>query len=515
MSRENRSQIKAGVILSYLNIGIGNIIPLFYTPLMLSLLGQNEYGLYKIASSMTSYLSLMALGIGSAVTRYMIKAREEGGKEAEELTFGLFHVIFQGIAIMTCIVGAVIVLKLDVFYDASLTASQLARMKILVALMVLNMAVGFSATSYNAAVITHECFVFVQGINVLSTIGLPILNIVFLVLGSGTIGMAFVALAVNICIRVAYVIYVKKKLQLKPCYQKMPQGYIFDILKFSFWILVGNLAGQLYNATDTVIIGAIPNLATVGAAIYNVGTTFSNMMFSLAQVVPTLFSPKANRMVFAGATDRQLSDLVIKVGRLQAYIVALVAFGFIAFGQPFIQWYAGEEYRQSYWVAVIIMIPNCIPLVQSVAHSVMQAKNLHRFRAILYLIIAIVNVVATALLIKPFGLIGAALPTGIAFIIGHGIILNIYYWKRVGIDIPRFWKKILPIFITAAGLSIVTISVSYQVDFYNISIMIGGIVIYTVLYFVAVWFWVADCSEKELIKNVIMRSINDIKTKLK
>ena len=96
---EKRSQLKIGVILNYLNMGLGNLIPIFYTPIMLALLGQNEYGLYKLSSSLTSYLSLISLGIGSAVTRYLIKARTEQGKEEEERILGLFMAIFQVIAI--------------------------------------------------------------------------------------------------------------------------------------------------------------------------------------------------------------------------------------------------------------------------------------------------------------------------------------------------------------------------------------------------------------------------------
>lgn len=93
--KQPKSQLKTGIILNYINMGLGNLIPIFYTPIMLSLLGQNEYGLYKLSSGITSYLSLISMGIGSAVTRYLIKARIENGQEEEERVLGLFMVIFQ------------------------------------------------------------------------------------------------------------------------------------------------------------------------------------------------------------------------------------------------------------------------------------------------------------------------------------------------------------------------------------------------------------------------------------
>ena len=58
-----RNELKAGVILSYVNLLIGNLIPFFYTPVMLELLGQSEYGLYGIANSVMGYIGLLNFGI--------------------------------------------------------------------------------------------------------------------------------------------------------------------------------------------------------------------------------------------------------------------------------------------------------------------------------------------------------------------------------------------------------------------------------------------------------------------
>lgn len=501
MKQDSSKQIKMGMVLSYVNLGIGNLIPFFYTPTMLELLGKSEYGLYKIASSTTSYLSLMAFGIGAAVSRFIIKARTQEGKEAEQRMFGMFNLLFQAIALLTLIVGGLITWKLDLVYGASLTDAELGRMRTLVGLMVINTAVSFSATSYNAVVSSHERFLFIHSINVLSTIGAPVMNLVVLFMGYRSVGMAVVSLSLNILIRLAYMAYVRHALDLRPKYKNMPTGSLREIFAFSFWVFISNIVGQIYSATDTVIIGAVPELATVGAAIYSVGSTFTSMIFSLSQIMPGFFAPKVNRMVFSGCSDRELSDLVIKVGRLQGYLVALVCTGFIAFGQPFIECYLGPGYEESYWVAILIMIPNCIPLVQTVAHSVLQAKNKHRFRSKVYLGIALLNILGTLLLVKKLGVIGAAIPTGVSYLIGHGFIMNWYYWKKVGLDIPRFWKNIVPIYGVAILLCAATLITSHWVDFSNWPMLIGGVLGYTILYVVCIWTIVVNKEEKQLISH--------------
>lgn len=511
MKVKSSSQIKLGFILNFINIGIGNIIPLVYTPLMLSLLGQSEYGLYKIASSTTSYLSLMAFGIGGAVSRYLIKARVEGGKEEEEKTFGLFYIVFQAIAIFTVVIGLIITLNLGLIYSNSLSSDELNRMKILVGIMVINTAVGFSATSYSSVVSTHEKFIFIQSVNILSTIGVPVFNIIVLYLGCSSIGMTVVSLAINVLTRIMYVIYVRKSLSIRPRFKNIPKNILKEIMVFSFWIFVSDIVGQLYNSTDMIIIGTIPALATIGAAVYSIGYTFPNIMFSLAQVMPSLFMPKVSKMVFEGASDEDLTDVMIRVGRMQCYIVSLICFGFIAFGQPFIHLYVGDDYKEAYWVAIIIMIPNCIPLVQSAAHSIIRAKNMHRFRSILYVIIAVLNVGGTLLLVRKFGIIGAAIPTGLCYIIGNGLIMNWYYSKRVHLNILRFWKNILPIYGVSTFLSVVALLVSKWINFYSWFSLLIGIIIFTFIFAITNWFFIMNNEEKNLIKEPVQNVIKKIK----
>ena len=68
---------------------------------------------------------------------------------------------------------------------------------------------------------------------------------------------------------------------------------------------------------------------------------------------------------------------------------------------------------EAYWIAILMMIPNMIPLVQSVCLNVIVAQNRHQFRSLVYLGIAIVNVVGTWFLMQYMGIIGAAFMTGI------------------------------------------------------------------------------------------------------
>lgn len=497
--KEEKSQLKIGIVLNYVNMILGNLIPIFYTPIMLSLLGQSEYGLYKLASSVTSYLGLISMGLGSAITRYLIKAREEEGKAAEESMLGLFSVIFNIIAVAALIVGTVLAMNLHLWYGNSLSGIELARMKILVLMMVINMALSFSQSPFLSVVTAHEKFIFYQCMNILSTCVAPILNLVALYAGFASVGMTMVTLAISAVTRIIYQIYVRKSMDIKPRYRGMPTHMLKDILGFSFWIFVSNVVGQLYGATDTIMMGAVPALATAGVAIYSVGNTLNSIVGSVAVGVSSLLTPKTNKMVFGGASDAELTNLAIRVGRLQCYIYALLVTGFVAFGQPFIRFYVGVGYEEAYWVAICLLIPYGVPLIQSVCLSIITAKKQHRFRSIVYICIAVLNVVGTWYLMQSMGIVGAALMTGVALTIGQGFIMNWYYHKRTGLDMILFWKNIGELLVIPVMMCAVTRMISRWVDFYNLTYFCVGILIYTVIYCFLSWKMSMNQYEKNLI----------------
>lgn len=508
--KKEKNQLRIGVILSYVNLILGNLIPVFYTPIMLSLLGQSEYGLYKLASNVTSYLSLISLGLGTAITRYLIKAREEEGKEAEEKILGLFTRIFQVISMIAFVVGVILTLSLGIWYSDSLTDSELFKMKILVFILVCNMALSFLMTPQVSVVTSHERFIFLQSMNILSTCAMPVLNLIVLFLGFASIGMTVSSLALNLVIRIFYYLYMRIVLDIRPIYKGIPKSKIKEIMGFSFWIFVANVVGQLYNATDTVMIGAIPALATVGVAIYNVGSVFNHIVYSLTLGVSSVLSPKTNKMVFQGASNEELTDLAIRIGRLQCYIITLIVTGFICFGQPFIQFYVGEGYEEAYWIAILMMIPNMIPLVQSICLNIIVAQNKHRFRSLVYLGIAIANVIGTWFLMQIMGIVGAALMTGVALIVGQGIIMNWYYHFKTGLNMVRFWKEVGKIYIIPILMCVITLIISQFVDFYNLIVLIIGILVYTLIYCIVNWLFVMNDYEKDIFRSPIKKVLKKI-----
>ena len=130
-----KSQLRSGVLLSYVNLIISSIIPFIYTPVMLRMLGQAEYGLYSLSASTVSYLSLLGFGFGSTIIRYVAKYRAEENKEAEEKVFGFFLLLYCALAALVMVCGICIATHTEFIFHQGLSVNEIKKMKRLILIM--------------------------------------------------------------------------------------------------------------------------------------------------------------------------------------------------------------------------------------------------------------------------------------------------------------------------------------------------------------------------------------------
>ena len=141
------------------------------------------------------------------------------------------------------------------------------------------------------------------------------------------------------------------------------------------------------------------------------------------------------------------------------------------------------------------------------------AQNKHKFRSIVYLIIAIVNVLTTAIAVNYWGIIGAAACSAASYIIGQGFIMNWYYWKKTGIDIPMFWKNIIKMSLAPVIMITAGIIICHYVELESWILLLMGIAIYLICYIPIVWFTGMNKYEKNIIITPVKNVFNRIRRK--
>ena len=171
----------------------------------------------------------------------------------------------------------------------------------------------------------------------------------------------------------------------------------------------------------------------------------------------------------------------------------------LQFGRQFLHLWVGDEFTAAYGYTVILMAGLIIPLVQNTGILILQAKNKHAFRAIVFVIIAILNVCISIPLSKIYGATACAVVTSASLLLGQGLILNLYY-ARLGVQVLPFFKhvgKIFAVMLLPVGIAAWLIS---QLPPKPSVIMLGAqIALFTALYGLTMWALAMNGYEKNLI----------------
>ena len=503
-----KKEIKFGAVLGYVNMLINILVTLIYTPFLIRMLGQSEYGLYSLVSSVIAYLSVLDMGFGNAMIRFISRSHAKNDNQESKIN-GMFLFLYSVIGVISIIIGVLLIKNTGAIFSNSLTTLEIEKAKILMMILVFNVSLSFPLSVFDSYIIANEKFIYSKLITILRTILKPLIMLPLLFFGYKSITLTIVITTINLLGHLAMLIYCIKILKIKVSFsfKNFDKSLMKEISFYSFFIFLNIIVDNLFHNTDQVILGIVSG--TIAVSIYSVATQIINMNTQFSTIISSLFFPKITKVLEDVDANKKLSDLFLKVSRIQLYIMTLIMFGFFVFGKFFIELWVGLEYIEAYYIILIIITPSIVPLTQNLAISILQAKNKHQFRSIVYIIIAIANVFISIPLAKAYGGIGAAIGTALATLCGQIITMNIYYYKKINLDIPKYWC-----FLIKFLLQILIFSVVFVMLLNNINLTIYKYCILIVMY-VIIYFTLVYINMNEYEKNLLLSFLNKFRRKIK
>lgn len=494
------NQLKMGTVLSYAAIAIQNLLAILYTPVMLRLMGQSEYGLYQLANSTVSYLGLLSFGFGSSYVRfyyqYKVKNEEEGIRKLN----GIFMIVFLCISCICVFVGIGMIMCSDSLFQNGLSGAEVREIRALMAVLILTTALTFQNIIFDCYITAHERYIFQRilliAVNVLS----PVITFPLLLFGFGAMALVWANLFLSIG-RVGFnIYYCRKKLDMKFQFRGMEISVIKSVGTFSFYIFLNEVVNQINWNVDKLILGAIKGTGVV--AIYSIGSQFNQYFINMSSAVSNVFIPRVNKMVAEKQSDYNLTELFIKIGRVQYIILSAALVGYLLYGKFFIMSWAGKEYKEGFWVGAVIMIPSLIPLIQNIGIEIQRAKNKHKFRSIVYFWIAVGNLIISIPLAKRYGALGSAAGTALATMIGNVALMNWYYHKEIHLDIIKFFKNMVKPSLTLLVAAAVGMAVKWHFQVNSWISFFGQAGFFLVIYFVGLYWFGFNKEEKEQVEKI-------------
>jgi O-antigen/teichoic acid export membrane protein len=498
----SNSQIKYGAVISYFSIGFNIIAGLLYTPWMIRQLGKSDYGLYVLATAFLTYF-VMDFGLGLTIARFIAKYRAEGDEEKVNGLLGLTSKLYLFIDLLILVTLIVVYFFLgDIF--VKLNPEEIDRFKVIFTIAGLFSILAFPFMSLNGILIAYERFTVLKLLDLLSKVALVALMIIFLLLGYGLFALVVINAGIGIGIIIIKLIYISKTTPIKVNILFSDRGLMKELLKFSVWITVIGVAQRLLMNITPTILGIFSGTEQI--AIFSIGMTIEGYTWTLASALNGLFLAKVANLSLRQDNLKEVSDLMIKVGRIQLLIIGLLLVGFTTLGKEFITLWMGIDFKDSFYVALLLIAPGIITLTQEIGNAYLFVVNEIKYRAILSIAASIVSVLLSIALAPRFGAIGSAIAIFIGLISCHAIGMNILYWKVMKLDIPRFFRNCHIKLLIPIGLALLAgfvIQYFYKAD--SLINFFPKVLLLALIYVIIMWLMGMNSFEKQMVLSTIHR----------
>jgi O-antigen/teichoic acid export membrane protein len=499
---------KIASLISYFTLGINLIITIFITPLYIGILGVSKYGLYQLLSSLISYFAIMDFGLSTTVSRfYSIVLTKSNKQEKHNFNFNMlilyffFILLFSGLFI-------IFYLNFSKIFSNNLSSSDIELSKFILIILYFSVILNNLSNLFNAIINAHENFFFLKVINLIQVLLQPLFSILLLFFNPFPISLGISLLFISIFILISKFLFLFIFLNERFTFYFIDKSLLIKVFKFSLSIFGVIIFDQIFWRTNQIILGFF--YGTTVVSIYSISSLIFLNYMPLSTIIQGIFLPSTTKSIHNKVSSFDLSAQFIRIGRIQFFLLSLVFFGFIIFGYYFITNWFGILFADSYYIAIIIMVPFTIELIQNFGFVIMQATNTYFFRAKLLLPMALLNIIISFYLVKEIGLYGAAISACLILLVSNGIFMNIFYYKILKLDIKKFWREIFLILLPNLIFSSLFYFISSLYSIQNIYDFLLRGILFVFLYFCVQWFFTFTFSEKQTILSLFsfLKKIN-------
>lgn len=434
------NEVKYGAILSYILIAINSMYGLVIAPYILGTIGESEYGVYKTIAAIAASVSVLELGIGGTMQRFLAKyiAKKDYNSCYNFSAMGFIQATV--LSIVMTVVGCVLYISLESIYGATFSETEMIRAKQLFLLLIFYTSLHIFENLFFGIITGYNNFTFSNTLKIVLILLRIVIYIIFLPIFKNALVIVITMLVLETATILLEYIYITYKLKHKIKLYKWDSVVFKESFSYTILLFIQSLLIQFNGNIDNMVIGAM--ISTTAVTIYSFAIQIYGMYEQFATAVSSVILPTVTNEIYNGATSKDLEKLVVKFGRIQWMFLGCVLVGLACFGKEFFCLWLGDNFRDCYYLSLILVIPVTLPLIVNVCLAILKAKNLLKFRTISMGYSVLLNAILTIIGVRYFGYWAAAVGTSISTIIGSIISLNVYYYKKLGINVFKLYFSI-------------------------------------------------------------------------
>ena len=449
-------RIARNVATRYMLVAAELIVGLITLPINLHYLGPEAYGLWMLTAGLTIHFSLLDLGYGGAMVKFVAQYRAHRDVRALNETASTVFVLFTAIGLLAYLVVIALAFNLDNLFNITATQAQIGKWILLI--VGLKVMFNFAFAVYGGVCSGFQRYDINNFVAVATSVLVGLVNIAMVMLGYGVIALVAATTAVRL---VAFFVYRRNAYKVFPPLSVRPSLFrrsrLREVTAFSVYASMIDWANKLNYELDEIVIGVFLGAAPV--AVWAVAGRIISATQRLTNQGNAVLFPV---VVDSDAANRQgrLRTLLLEGTRLSLATVAPIAVVLIVLAEPIVRAWVGPAMLGAVPVIQVLALAVTVRVAHATATTVLKGSGQVRYLAMVNLGTGLANLALSAALVTRYGLVGVAVGTLVPIAFSSNFIIFPAACRRVGLPIGHtlrysMWPAAWPAVVVGLALMFV------------------------------------------------------------
>lgn len=501
----NDRRIVKNTLILYIRTFLIIIVNLYVIRVVLRELGVEDYGIYNLVGGFVAMFSIVIQSLSSASQRFFAIQIGKGNLDALEREFSITYWTYLKIVIVLFVIAEVFGIYFINYQISTIPEDRIWAANCVFQFSMLSFVFSFLSIAYNSLIIAFEQMKKVAYISFVEVIiKLVIAFCLSFYLGDKLILYSFLMFLSTAIVCGIYIYYSKKimpSLKLRRIQDKKTEK---EILSYTGWNTVDSIAGIASTQGVNLLLGYFqgPLVNAARGLAYQISVTLNHFVLSFI----TASKPQIIKYYAEGDLPN-LQNLVFRSSKFSFYLLLMVSIPIFLYSEFILRLWLGEvpAYVVSFTRVILLTI-----LVDVISYSLMtqiQATgNIRVFSLVISFVKLTVLPISYVLLLLNFSVVSVFVANLV--IIGICLIIRLFLMKvYVNLDVVRFSRTVLfPIVL----VFVCTFLLSVVFDLYSsmdLTVVIKGLIITYLSFFMSVVFLGTSSSERNLVKDLVKKKV--------
>lgn len=405
-------------------------------PFTIRVLGETQYGTWVLIATVTSYLSMLALGVPMATVRFVANYAGAGDEENLNRTVGSCAGLYLMIGLTSALIGTCLFFAFDRIYEVPPEFAQEARWAF--AIVVLNISGSFVGQLPYGIMAAHHAFTLQNQVQIASLMLKLGLTFALLSWDASFVWLAIIQFALFAMEFIVATALVRRRWpRIRMRLSDFDFGMVKQIFGFSMYVMLLSIGGQLIFQSDALVIGAFLPLEAI--PLFAVAGSLAVYLMEFVVGIGAVVMPMAASLQAKGRAD-EVRAIFLKWSKISVSLTFAACLFLLVLGPRFVGWWIGPEFeRPAGRVLQILMLANLLFLpVRGVALPLLMGLGKPRTPAIAFMMAGIFNIAMSIALVGPFGLDGVAIGTAIPNAV-FAIIVLLLAGKELNVGLREYF----------------------------------------------------------------------------